>query len=93
MTTRCFRATPRLALALIGNLVLLSWFRDLFLWGGLEREAWRFFRVTLVASFILVCAGPVVLRGKAPGKLAGSILCLLPLFCLLGEMERTAHGP
>jgi len=95
MMTRCpraIRAIPRLALALIGNLILLVWFQELFLWGGIEPEAWKFFRVTLVSSLVLVCVGPVVLRAKAPEKVAGSVLCLLPLFCLFGEVYRYAHG-
>ncbi|MCP5521114.1 MAG: hypothetical protein H7A46_06155 [Verrucomicrobiales bacterium] len=82
------KATWLLALAIAGHLLLLTWFRELFLWSGVQREAEEAARVSAVSIVVLLCAGLVVVRGKPPEKAAAFFLCLLPVFCLLGEVQK-----
>ena len=86
MNKSTFNAMPRIVLAILGHLFLFAWFREVALWSGLEREAWKGFRIGSVAAVALVCAGWVVLRGTQAEKIAGAILCILPAFCLTGVL-------
>jgi hypothetical protein len=86
MSSTRFKAMPRLAVAIVGHLFLFAWFRELALWGGLEREAWKGFRIGSVAAVALVCAGWVVICGTHEEKIAGAVLCVLPALCLIGAL-------
>lgn len=77
---------PRFIVAILGHLLLFAWFGDLALWSGLEREAWKGFRIGSVAAVIFVCAGWVVIRGTQAEKIAGAVLCILPAFGLIGAL-------
>jgi uncharacterized membrane protein YjjP (DUF1212 family) len=90
MTNTRYNALPRFAVAIIAHLFLFAWFRELVLWGGMEHQVWKLFRVAAVSSVALVCAVSVVVRGQPQEKVAGSILCLLPTFCLLGAVSSYA---
>jgi hypothetical protein len=92
MTARAYNAMPRFAVAIIAHLFLFAWFRELGLWGGMESEAWKFFRVAAVSSVALICAVSVIARGGPQEKVAGFALCLLPVLCLLGVLFSHAHN-
>lgn len=86
MSNVSFKAMPRVILTILGHLLLFAWFRELALWSGLEREAWKGFRIGSVAAVSLVSAVWVVIRGTPPEKIVGAILCVLPAFCLIGAL-------
>lgn len=86
MNSTPFKAMPRLVVAIVAHLLLFAWFRELFLWTGMEREIWKGFRIGSVAAIALVCAAWVVVRGTQGEKIAGAVLCLLPAFCLISAL-------
>jgi hypothetical protein len=91
MTARAYNAMPRFAVAIIAHLILFAWFPYLGLWGGMEREAWKFFWVAGSSSIALVCAVSVITRGGPQEKIAGVALCLLPAFCLFWVLSSYAE--
>jgi len=86
MSPAPYRAIPRLAVAIVGHLLLFAWFHELAMWRSLEHEAWKSFRLGAVSSIVLVCAVSVVLRGAPQEKVAGFVLCLLPALVLSGTL-------
>jgi tetrahydromethanopterin S-methyltransferase subunit F len=86
MSSTRFKAMPRFVVAIVGHLFLFAWFRELALWSGLEREAWKAFRIGAVAAIVLVCATWIVIRGTQQQKIAGAVLCVLPAFCLISAL-------
>ena len=81
-----FNAMPRFVIAILGHLLLFAWFRELALWGGMEREAWKGFRIGSVSIIVLACAGWVVVRGNQQEKVAAAVLCLLPALSLTSSL-------
>jgi hypothetical protein len=77
---------PRLVIAILGHFFLFAWFRELGLWSGMEREAWKDFRIGSVAIIVLTYAGWVVIRGTQTEKIAGAVLCLLPALSLTSSL-------
>jgi hypothetical protein len=92
MTAKRYSAISRFAVAIVAHLFLFAWFHELALWGGMEREAWKFFRIAAVSSVALVCAVSVLAWGGPQEKVAGFVLCLLPAYCLLGALSSYADN-
>lgn len=78
-----FKALPRLAIAIVAHLFLIAWFVELSLWRSLEHQAWKQLRVGSVAAIALVFTVPVMVRGTQEQKVAGTVLSLLPAYCLV----------
>ncbi len=86
MSVKAYSAIPRLAVAIVGHLLLFAWFDDLGKWRSLEHEAWKSFRLGSVSCIVLVFAVSVVIRGTPQEKVAGFVLCLLPALIFSGAL-------
>lgn len=82
----------RIGVALIGNMLLMLWFRKLGMWSSHENEAWKLFRIAAAAGITVVFVSPLIIRGKAEEKVVGIILCMLPGYCLLGAAWSYYHS-
>jgi hypothetical protein len=82
----------RIGVALIGNMLLMLWFRKLGMWTSHENEAWKLFQIAATAGITIVFVSPLIIRGKAEERVVGIILCMLPGYCLLGAAWSYWHS-